>query len=211
MGRSRGAFLWDGGAVWKALEQSRSAPSVRRPCPPLRIPRAPQPYKALAKILGAWRSPVARFVRDEEVAGSNPAAPTCRNGPHRRPSQTALTACGGRFSFLCCSKAPVLGSKAPVLEGRRAKERENAGGSGGLCRPPTVENAKVGAIRARLRNTPLPHALCAIAVRNRPSCSAPARSLPFHTDTRSCRHALFRLFASPFSRSPPLRLGPPPR
>ena len=74
-----------------------------------------------------------------------------------------------------------------------------------------LENAKVGAIRARLRNTPLPHALCAIAVRNRPSCSAPARSLPFHTDTRSCRHALFRLFASPFSRSPPLRLGPPPR
>ena len=26
--------------------------------------------------LGVWRSPVARFVRDEEVVGSNPATPT---------------------------------------------------------------------------------------------------------------------------------------
>ena len=27
-------------------------------------------------VVGAWRSLVARFVRDEEVAGSNPVAPT---------------------------------------------------------------------------------------------------------------------------------------
>ena len=26
--------------------------------------------------IGVWRSPVARFVRDEEVVGSNPATPT---------------------------------------------------------------------------------------------------------------------------------------
>ena len=28
------------------------------------------------KLLGVWRSLVARFVRDEEVAGSNPVTPT---------------------------------------------------------------------------------------------------------------------------------------
>ena len=27
-------------------------------------------------IVGVWRSPVARFVRDEEVVGSNPITPT---------------------------------------------------------------------------------------------------------------------------------------
>ena len=29
--------------------------------------------------LGVWRSLVARFVRDEEVAGSNPVTPTNKN------------------------------------------------------------------------------------------------------------------------------------
>ena len=28
------------------------------------------------RSIGVWRSPVARFVRDEEVVGSNPATPT---------------------------------------------------------------------------------------------------------------------------------------
>jgi hypothetical protein len=32
--------------------------------------------KYLLCIHGAWRSPVARLVRDQEVAGSNPVAPT---------------------------------------------------------------------------------------------------------------------------------------
>ena len=30
--------------------------------------------------VGAWRSLVARFVRDEEAVGSNPAAPTTKDG-----------------------------------------------------------------------------------------------------------------------------------
>ena len=37
---------------------------------------------------GVWRSLAARFVRDEEVVGSNPATPTARETPsdlHRRP------------------------------------------------------------------------------------------------------------------------------
>jgi hypothetical protein len=29
-----------------------------------------------ARIIGVWRSLVARFVRDEEAVGSNPATPT---------------------------------------------------------------------------------------------------------------------------------------
>ena len=33
---------------------------------------------------GQWRSLAARFVRDEEVAGSNPACPTGDNLPRRR-------------------------------------------------------------------------------------------------------------------------------
>src|SRR5262249_52473675 len=37
------------------------------------------------RSLGAWRSLVARFVRDEEVAGSNPVAPTTLAGLRARP------------------------------------------------------------------------------------------------------------------------------
>jgi hypothetical protein len=32
-------------------------------------------------LAGVWRSLVARFVRDEEAVGSNPATPTNRNNP----------------------------------------------------------------------------------------------------------------------------------
>ena len=35
----------------------------------------------LARLHGVWRSLVARFVRDEEVVGSNPATPTDEKGP----------------------------------------------------------------------------------------------------------------------------------
>ena len=35
----------------------------------------------LRRSVGAWRSLVARFVRDEEVAGSNPVAPTICDVP----------------------------------------------------------------------------------------------------------------------------------
>ena len=42
------------------------------------LPRSPpiQIFKRDNRFFGVWRSPVARFVRDEEVVGSNPATPT---------------------------------------------------------------------------------------------------------------------------------------
>lgn len=36
---------------------------------------------AVVASRGVWRSLVARFVRDEEVVGSNPATPTSEQGP----------------------------------------------------------------------------------------------------------------------------------
>ena len=39
---------------------------------------------------GVWRSLVARFVRDEEVAGSNPVTPTNKTAG-QRPSVTIAT------------------------------------------------------------------------------------------------------------------------
>ena len=42
--------------------------------------RAPVRYAVVASH-GVWRSLVARFVRDEEVVGSNPATPTSEQGP----------------------------------------------------------------------------------------------------------------------------------
>ena len=38
--------------------------------------------------VGAWRSLVARFVRDEEVAGSNPVAPTISTPPPALPESS---------------------------------------------------------------------------------------------------------------------------
>ncbi|CAI7978707.1 hypothetical protein FRAHR75_40163 [Frankia sp. Hr75.2] len=40
---------------------------------------------------GVWRSLVARFVRDEEVVGSNPATPTQVRGMIRHNRVTPLT------------------------------------------------------------------------------------------------------------------------
>ena len=50
------------------------------------IPAA-RPRNRVASDVGAWRSLVARFVRDEEAVGSNPAAPTIKKA----------SACGGFF------------------------------------------------------------------------------------------------------------------
>src|ERR1700733_7995889 len=53
--------------------------------------------RSRAPCSGVWRSLVARFVRDEEVAGSNPVTPTrCDAG--RRP----VPRHEGRASFLLC-------------------------------------------------------------------------------------------------------------
>ena len=57
---------------------------------------------------GVWRSLAARFVRDEEAAGSNPATPT------RKPQVTGcLVLCGLRSRL---SRCPILGVKwEPIL------------------------------------------------------------------------------------------------
>ena len=47
------------------------------------------------KLLGVWRSLVARFVRDEEVAGSNPVTPTMCDVPRHMSAYVA-----GFFGFL---------------------------------------------------------------------------------------------------------------
>ena len=41
----------------------------------------PRGSARLVEAFGVWRSLVARFVRDEEVAGSNPVTPTKVKGP----------------------------------------------------------------------------------------------------------------------------------
>ncbi len=43
---------------------------------PGRIRRRFRFFESKDRFFGVWRSPVARFVRDEEVVGSNPATPT---------------------------------------------------------------------------------------------------------------------------------------
>jgi hypothetical protein len=50
----------------------------------------------LPAYLGVWRSLVACFVRDEEVAGSNPVTPTTRS-PHTIPLVSTQNADQGRL------------------------------------------------------------------------------------------------------------------
>ena len=53
---------------------------------------------------GVWRSPVARFVRDEEVVGSNPATPT--------PQNALCFHVEGVFCYTCFSP-PLSGNRFP--------------------------------------------------------------------------------------------------
>ena len=53
--------------------------------PPGKSPKSPPAFLpekggSLESIIGVWRSLVARFVRDEEAVGSNPATPTTKTG-----------------------------------------------------------------------------------------------------------------------------------
>src|SRR3954452_3818706 len=72
----------------------------------------------LTRLHGVWRSLVARFVRDEEVVGSNPATPTL----WRRP-----LASGDADRGLC-----TPGRRAPLLSGdvRTRARRIRAGRAG---------------------------------------------------------------------------------
>src|SRR3954454_15203727 len=55
-----------------------SAPRVLSGAICVWVARPPARYAAVASR-GVWRSLVARFVRDEEVVGSNPATPTAKS------------------------------------------------------------------------------------------------------------------------------------
>ena len=59
---------------------------------------------AVVASRGVWRSLVARFVRDEEVVGSNPATPTHSNQP----------ASQGRLILFDCTMATQM--KVPTPE-----------------------------------------------------------------------------------------------
>jgi hypothetical protein len=80
--------------------------------------------KLLLQRIGMWRSLVARVVRDDEVAGSNPVIPT------REKEGLPI----GRPSFLCpcpCSGAAELGSPQVPCPARRAPgPKETAPGPG---------------------------------------------------------------------------------
>ena len=105
--RAKGLHGWPGprpdqpggaGSTWMhvsaGLGTSPYAP-VRFACRPeatlltlvaalIRVSFHPRSSAILARLHGVWRSLVARFVRDEEVVGSNPATPTdekCRRRP----------------------------------------------------------------------------------------------------------------------------------
>ena len=102
--RAKGLHGWPGprpdqpggaGSTWMhvsaGLGTSPYAP-VRFACRPeatlltlvarlIQFRRTPRSSAILTRLHGVWRSLVARFVRDEEVVGSNPATPTDEKGP----------------------------------------------------------------------------------------------------------------------------------
>jgi hypothetical protein len=74
-------------------------------------------------VVGAWRSLVARFVRDEEAVGSNPAAPTTSLSviPRRiLPKDRAAGAVGRLFR-------PRLGRQPAFIDEAALRRREIAG------------------------------------------------------------------------------------
>ena len=70
--------------------------------------------------LGLWRSLVARLVRDEEAAGSNPVSPTNVQGPGRRSVPRALCFSTTCASTTCASSQLCRCSYPPWLESARS-------------------------------------------------------------------------------------------
>src|SRR5450759_4753980 len=87
----------------------RSSAAAGRPDPPgeeaARLAARPAVYSVgpveRAPSVGAWRSLVARIVRDDEVGGSNPLAPTSPITPcvSNRCSRAPITPSSHAFSF----------------------------------------------------------------------------------------------------------------
>ena len=72
------------------------------------------------KLLGVWRSLVARFVRDEEVAGSNPVHPDHCDVPRHMSAYVAdfLGFWGGCFGSFVRFGFGVFQDICPFLVGR---------------------------------------------------------------------------------------------
>jgi hypothetical protein len=73
---------------------------------------------------GVWRSLVACFVRDEEVAGSNPVTPTCGVSGHRKPPNLRIA--GSAVSFAGWEAAGLV--VAAGVDGEFAEEFAGGGG-----------------------------------------------------------------------------------
>jgi hypothetical protein len=96
---------------------------------------------AVVASRGVWRSLVARFVRDEEVVGSNPATPTAKS---RSESATviatvAVFACGSRLGR---PFAAVPGVRSDRLSG--GLEDDSAPDLDGVVGEPLVVAAEEG-------------------------------------------------------------------
>ena len=95
-------------------------------CDPQKLPvrcTRPVPGHSSATYVGEWRSPAARFVRDEEVGGSNPLSPT--TPPPQFPvSSTNASGCSclsarvrlGRQSFCGPSALPRPWRSTPLAQ-----------------------------------------------------------------------------------------------
>ena len=85
------------------------------------------------RSLGAWRSLVARFVRDEEVAGSNPVAPTTpsRASPASRLRLLRATLAARRRTVRAGSPRVRAGSRLALgrVVGSRARPASRAAGA----------------------------------------------------------------------------------
>ena len=65
--------------IWHLLVATRPVEGEVKPCPSSEPQEGPAMIHGLCQTstsVGAWRSLVARIVRDDEVGGSNPLAPT---------------------------------------------------------------------------------------------------------------------------------------
>src|SRR5690606_14825525 len=81
---------------------------------------------ATAATLGVWRSLAARFVRDEEVVGSNPATPTLVRGPgvHVTPGPLSCSGAKQGATLMGLDQAPPPPARQRTSRAVRARSRK---------------------------------------------------------------------------------------
>src|SRR3954447_13698488 len=160
-----------------------SAPRVLSASICVWLHRPPVRYAVVASR-GVWRSLVARFVRDEEVVGSNPAPPTAKS----------LVAGLQRIAKAVCSSVPgtfsPLGSLSPLtINGSRDAVRAWSRTSASASRSESNRSAYVRSVRLG--------SSC-------PSIRASARTLPPADTARlaaACRRSFGVTLGKSFSES----------